>query len=147
MLNWRKVLSITMLTIIIAIAGITTVNDASPPSSTGSLRDKKPNNGGEWWKATTTKGDTVTDATTAAGIASALVGGVPGITAKIISGSGGVASAIAALNIDTTYYTQYKYVESTPISATMQTAIVTYYYSESNRGAKHYVGSTVHMDL
>ncbi|MFB5663718.1 hypothetical protein [Alteribacillus sp. HJP-4] len=146
MLKWMKVFSVAML------IGVFTLLTASPteaaPSNPKSVIDEEPDAGGYWMGPSSSgdpssEGDTVTDATSTAGVASALAGGVPGVTAKIVGGSGGVASAIAALNIDTTYYYQYDYIASEVSGYSVETATVTYYFSESTRDAESYIDSSV----
>jgi len=149
MLKWLKTLGIVALIGTITLFTVSPAEAAVPSQNPKSVIDQAPNDGGEWWGPNSwgnpsVTGDTVTRATSRAGVVSALVGGIPGLTASIVGGSGGIAAAIYALGTDTTYFYQYDYVESSPDDATLQTATVTYYYEESTRYPKDFIGSTVH---
>lgn len=52
-------------------------------------------------------GDVATDEAAAAGVASVLASFIPGVTATVVGGAGGIASIIYGAEADTTYYDQY----------------------------------------
>lgn len=104
-----------------------------------------PSQGGEWVGPNSTSnvsysGNTRTDNTTAAGIATIIAGvaGLGGASAVMT-----IATIIYDRNASTTYYDQYNYVSDTTTTPSVQTATVTYYYTSSDRSPASYAGRAV----
>lgn len=117
---------------------------SDPLSNPETAITRTPDNGGSWMgpnsaNSPSRQGDVRTDATTAAGVASALTGLFNPAAGLVASG----ATAIYGATADTVYYDQYNYVESSPTGATLQTATVRYFYKHSSRNSEDFLERTV----
>lgn len=121
------------------------VSISSIPQNPRSMLDT-PSDDGNWVgpseaSSPSSSGDVQTDQSTASAVVTTLTSAIPYVNALTAGGS--IALAIYNANSDNTYYDQYSYYSDGATGATLQTATVTYFYTESTRDADSYVGRTV----